>query len=410
MPNALQSSDPDLAGLLALEEQRQSSTLSLIASENYVSAAVREAAGSVLTNKYSEGYPGRRYYGGNAVVDRVEQLAIDRAQTLFSAAHANVQPHSGSSANLGAYLALLEPGDTVLAMDLAAGGHLTHGAKVSMTGKLYKFFHYGVGDDGRIDLDAVEHLARELKPKVIVCGASAYPRTIDFAAFHRIAAIGGSVLVADIAHIAGLIAAGVHPSPVGHAPVITSSTHKTLRGPRGGLILCDPVWATAVDKAVMPGLQGGPLEHVIAAKAAAFAEAARPGFVEYQKLVLANAQALAEALMESGANLVTGGTDNHLLLLDLTSLGTTGKVAETLLESAGIVANKNVIPGETRKPSDPSGLRLGTPAMTTRGVKPDEARELGTAMGKLLRERNSGAAEALTKLVAAITSAHPIPE
>jgi glycine hydroxymethyltransferase len=409
MPDPLQASDPDIAGLIQAERKRQTSTLSLIASENYASAAVRNAMASELTNKYSEGYPGRRYYGGNEVVDRVEQLAIDRATALFGAPHANVQPHSGSSANLAAYLAVLKPGETALAMDMAAGGHLTHGARVSATGAFYHFVHYGVGTDGRIELDRVEQMARQHKPRAIVCGASAYPRTIDFAGFARVAAAAGAVLVADVAHLAGLIAARVHPTPVGHAPVITSSTHKTLRGPRGGFILCSTEWAGTIDKAVMPGLQGGPLEHVIAAKAVAFAEAARPEFTTYQTRVLENARALAAGLLSVGATLVTGGTDNHLVLLDLRPWGTTGKEAETLLEAAGVVANKNVIPGETRKPTDPSGLRLGTPALTTRGATAPECERLGLAVGSLLKERTDAAAANLKNLARELASAHPLP-
>jgi glycine hydroxymethyltransferase len=361
--------DPEVARILAAEDERQRTTLALIASENYASLAVRQAMASVLTNKYSEGYPGRRYYQGNRFADEIEALCIARAKELFGAEHANVQPHAGSPANMAAYLALLEPGSTILAMDLAQGGHLTHGSPVNFSGRLFRFVHYGVRrDTERIDYDEVRAIARRERPRLIVAGATAYPRLIDFAAFRAIADEVGALLLADIAHLAGLVAGGVHPSPVPYADVVTFTTHKTLRGPRGAMILCKAQYASAIDKAVFPGLQGGPFDHAIAAKAVALREALDPAFRTYQQQVVRNARALGEALARRGLRLVSGGTDNHLLLVDLTPLGITGAEAAARAEAAGLVTNKNMIPFDTRKPAQTSGLRLGTPAVTTRGL------------------------------------------
>jgi glycine hydroxymethyltransferase len=383
-PTALSTTDPAIAGLVAAEEERQARTLCLIPSENYVSAAVATASGSALTNKYSEGYPGRRYYEGNEVVDRVEALAVERAVALFGVEHANVQPYSGSPANLAVYLAFLAPGDTVLGMSLAAGGHLTHGHGVSVTGEWFRAVHYGVRrETGQVDLDEVREVARRERPKLIFCGGTAIPRTIDFGGFAAVAREAGAVLVADVAHIAGLIAGGAHPSPVDHAAVITTTTHKTLRGPRGAMIMSTAEHASALDRAVFPGLQGGPHDHTTAAIAVALHEAAQPGFRDYARAVVANARALAEALLERGFDLVSGGTDNHLILIDLTSKGITGGPAAEALNRAGIVCNRNAVPFDTRKPLDPSGIRLGTPAVTTRGM--------GTAeMGAIARLVDAG--------------------
>jgi glycine hydroxymethyltransferase len=365
----LRQADPELAGLVEAEQQRQFDKLRMIPSENYVSAAVLAATGTVLTNKYSEGYPGRRYYEGQQLVDPVETLAQRRAEALFGVAHANVQPYSGSPANLAAYLAFCQPGDTVLAMALPMGGHLTHGAGVSATGKWFRAVHYGVDRaTGRLDLDQVRELARAERPRMIICGGTAIPRTIDFAAFGEIAREVGAVLLADVAHIAGLIAGGAHPSPVGHADVISTTTHKTLRGPRGAMLLTTEEHAKAIDKAVFPGLQGGPHNHTTAAIAVALKEAATPEFARYAHQVVANAQALADALTGRGFDLVSGGTDNHLVLVDLTSKEVTGKVAAKALDEAGIELNFNTVPFDPRKPFDPSGIRLGTPAITTRGL------------------------------------------
>ncbi len=381
LSKSLSEVDPDLAAVVGREEQRQQNTLELIASENHVSVAVREAVGSVFTNKYAEGYPGRRYYGGCVNMDAIEDVARDRARQLFNSEHVNVQPHSGAQANAAVFLAALQPGDTILSLDLAHGGHLTHGLKVNMSGALYNIVHYGVTrETERIDIDAVRHLAREHKPKLIITGASAYPRTIDFAAFAEIAREVGAALMADIAHIAGLIATGLHPSPIGHAEFTTTTTHKTLRGPRGGMIMCGPDHAKLIDKWVFPGSQGGPLMHVILAKAVAFGEALRPEFKQYQQQIVQNAQALAEALGGRGYRLVSGGTDNHLMLVDLRDVhpDLTGKQAEQWLEVAGIIVNKNMIPFDERKPTQTSGLRLGTPALTTRGLG---AAEMATVAG-----------------------------
>ena len=361
--------DPAIAGLINEEARRQFEKIRLIPSENYVSLAVLEAAGTVLTNKYSEGYPGRRYYEGQQFIDQIETLAIKRAEALFGVDHANVQPYSGSPANLAVYLAFLKPGETVMGMALPMGGHLTHGWPVSATGKWFHSVQYGVrADTGRLDLDEVRDLARRERPKVIFCGGTAIPRTIDFPAFAEIAAEVGAVLVADIAHIAGLIAGGAHPSPVGYADVITTTTHKTLRGPRGAMIMSTAEHASAVDKAVFPGLQGGPHTHTTAAIAVALEEAAQPEFRGYAHQVVANCQALAEALIARGYDLVSGGTDNHLILMDLTPQGIAGKPAAKALDRAGIELNYNTVPFDPRKPFDPSGVRLGTPAITTRGL------------------------------------------
>jgi len=367
--------DPQVAEIIRREEDRQQHTLELIASENHVSVAVRIAAGSVLTNKYAEGYPGKRYYGGCVNMDAVEDLARERAKQLFGAAHANVQPHSGAQANTAVFMATLKPGDTILSLDLAHGGHLTHGLKVNFSGTMYKIVPYGVErDTERVSMAAVRQLAREHKPQLIICGASAYPRTIDFAAFAEIAREVGAKLMADIAHIAGLVATGLHPSSIPHADFTTTTTHKTLRGPRGGLILCSADNAALVDKWIFPGTQGGPLMHTIAAKCVAFGEALRPEFKQYQQQILANAQALAGALQSKGYRLVSGGTDNHLMLVDLRAVhpNLTGLQAQNWLEAAGIISNKNMIPFDERKPTQTSGLRLGTPALTTRGMKERE--------------------------------------
>ncbi len=365
----LAAADPDLAALIDAEGRRQHDKVRLIASENYVSSAVLEATGSVLTNKYSEGYPGRRYYEGQQVVDPVEELAQERARSLFGVDHANVQPYSGSPANLAVYLAFMEPGDTFLSLELAHGGHLTHGSPVSITGKWLRPVHYGVGrESGRVDMDEVRDLARKENPKVIFCGGTAIPRTIDFPAFAEIARETGAVLAADIAHIAGLVAGGAHPSPAGHADVITTTTHKTLRGPRGAMIMTTAEHATAIDKAIFPGLQGGPHNHTTAAIAVALKEAARPDFAAYARQVVANAKALAAALTGLGFDLVSGGTDNHLILIDLTNKGIAGKPAAKALDRAGIELNFNSVPYDPRKPWSPSGIRLGTAAVTTRGL------------------------------------------
>jgi glycine hydroxymethyltransferase len=385
MLDALRTTDPDVFEAVSQEAARQHGTLELIASENFASPAVLQAAGTVLTNKYAEGYPGKRYYGGCEHVDVVESLAIERALQLFGGEHANVQPHSGAQANMAAYFALLQPGQTLLGMDLSHGGHLTHGSHVNSSGIIYQAVSYGVGADGRIDYDSVQALARQHRPQVIVAGASAYPRIIDFAAFAAIAAEVGARFVVDMAHIAGLVAGGVHPSPVPHADVVTSTTHKTLRGPRGGFVICREAFGKAVDKAVFPGMQGGPLMHVIAAKAVAFGEALQPSFRSYAQAVVANAQALAGSLQEHGIELVSGGTDNHLLLVDLTNLGElTGKQAEASLERAHITCNKNTVPGEKRSPFVTSGVRLGTAALTTRGMGSAEMRSIGGWMAQVL--------------------------
>src|ERR1022692_2417665 len=377
--------DPEIAELINEEARRQFEKIRLIPSENYVSLAVLEAAGTVLTNKYSEGYPGRRYYEGQQFIDQIETLAKQRAQALFGVDHANVQPYSGSPANLAVYLAFLQPGDTVMGMALPMGGHLTHGWPVSATGKWFHSVQYGVrADTGRLDLDVVRDLARRERPKVIFCGGTAIPRTIDFPAFAEIAAEVGAVLVADIAHIAGLIAGGAHPTPVGHAGVITTTTHKTLRGPRGAMIMSTAEHASAVDKAVFPGLQGGPHNHTTAAIAVALKEAAQPEFRSYAHQVVANEKALADALTARGYDLVSGGTDNHLILLDLTPQGIAGKPAAKALDRAGIELNYNTVPFDPRKPFDPSGVRLGTPAITTRGLREEHMPQIAAWMDEAI--------------------------
>ena len=365
---ALREVDPEIAQLIEEESARQSDGLELIASENFVSPAVLEAMGSPLNNKYAEGLPGKRYYGGCEVVDKVEQLAIDRAKQLFGAEHANVQPRAGAQANAAVYLAFLKPGETVLGLDLSQGGHLTHGSPVNFSGLLYHAVHYGVNDDGLIDDGRMRELALEHKPKMIIAGYSAYSRVIDFAAFAAVAKEVGAIFMVDMAHFAGLVATGLYPSPVPYADVVTTTTHKTLRGPRGGLILCKAEHAKAVDKAVFPGTQGGPLEHVIAAKAVSFKEALEPSFEAYCTRVIENARTLAAALSRRGFKIVSGGTDNHLMLVDLRSKGLTGKVAEQALNAAGITVNKNTVPKETQSPFVTSGIRIGTPAVTTRGM------------------------------------------
>jgi glycine hydroxymethyltransferase len=383
---ALKKTDPELAELCLAEERRQSDKIRLIPSENYVTAAVLEASGTVLTNKYSEGYPGKRYYEGQQFIDQVETLAIERAKRLFGADHANVQPYSGSPANLAVILALAAPGETIMGMALPHGGHLTHGWNVSATGRVWKSVQYGVRKEtGRLDMGDVRALAREHKPKLIFCGGTAIPRTIDFPAFAEIAREVGAVLVADIAHIAGLVVGGAHPTPIGHAGVVSTTTHKTLRGPRGGMILCNAAHASAIDKAVFPGLQGGPHNHTTAAIAVALREAAQPAFKDYAHQIVKNAKKLADELLARGYDLVSGGTDNHLILIDLTSKGLPGKKAAKALDKGGIELNYNTVPFDPRKPFDPSGIRLGTPAITSRGMKESEmpaiARWIDTVLG-----------------------------
>lgn len=381
----LKSFDPEIAKAIDEEIKRQQDHLELIASENYVSRAVLEAQGSILTNKYAEGYPGRRYYGGCEFVDKAEALAQQRAKKLFAAEHVNVQPHSGASANLAVYLAVLKPGDTILGMNLAHGGHLTHGAPISISGKYYQAVSYGVDRrTGYLDYNEVEDLAKKYRPRLIIAGASAYPRIIDFAAFRQIADQVGAYLMVDMAHIAGLVAAGLHPTPVPVAEFVTTTTHKTLRGPRGGMILCRKEYAAAVDKAVFPGLQGGPLMHIIAAKAVSLKEALEPAFTAYAAQVVANAKVLAAKLLEHGFNLVSGGTDNHLLLVDLRSKGLTGKLAEKILGEVGITVNKNTVPFETENHFVTSGIRIGTPAVTTRGMKEREMEEIAEIISEVL--------------------------
>jgi glycine hydroxymethyltransferase len=390
--NWLAKQDPDVWAAIAGEIERQEDGLEMIASENYTSPAVMQAVGSVLTNKYAEGYPGRRYYGGCEFVDVVEDLARNRAKQLFGAEHANVQPHSGSQANLTVYQAMLEPGDIVLGLDLAHGGHLTHGMKLNISGRLYHFFSYGVTrDTNRIDFDQVARLAKEHKPKMIVAGASAYPREIPHDRFADIAREVGAKLFVDMAHYAGLVAAGLHHNPVPVADFVTTTTHKTLRGPRAGLTMCRAEYAKDIDRTVFPGIQGGPLMHVIAGKAVCFAEALRPEFKKYAQQIIDNSKTLAETLMSGGAALVSGGTENHLMLADVTTLGLTGKLAEEALGRVGITVNKNMIPFDPRKPLDPSGIRIGTPALTTRGMGVDEMRRIGAWMLAALRSPDDAA-------------------
>ncbi len=378
--------DPEVAEAVRNETQRQGSQLEMIASENFVSEAVLEAMGSVLTNKYAEGYPGRRYYGGCEFVDVAENLAITRAKQLFAAEHANVQPHSGAQANTAVYMTVCKPGDTILGMNLSHGGHLTHGHPLNFSGRYFDVVAYGVRkEDERIDYDEIARLAKEKEPRVVVVGASAYPRTIDFEAVRRAADLCGAVVMADIAHIAGLVATGLHPSPVPHCEFVTTTTHKTLRGPRGGMILCKEAWAKDLDKALFPGVQGGPLMHVIAGKAVALKEAQSADFEIYQKQIVANAAALAAALAGEGWRLVSGGTDNHLMLVDVFAKGITGKVAEKALDKAGITVNKNTIPFDTNSPMVASGIRIGTPALTTRGMKEPEMRQIATLITRALK-------------------------
>lgn len=407
----LEATDPDIADLIRREEQRQFTGIELIASENYVSAAVAETMSCVMTNKYAEGLPGKRYYGGCEVVDEAERLAIERAKQLFGAEHANVQPHSGAQANAAAYLALIQLGDTVLGMDLKQGGHLTHGSKVNFSGKFYNFVPYGVSPETEtIDYDELERLAQEHKPKLIVAGFSAYSRTLDFARFRQIADSVGALLMADIAHVAGLVAAGLYPNPVPHCHVVTTTTHKTLRGPRGALILSTAEWGAKIDKAVFPGTQGGPLMHIIAAKAVAFREALDPAFTTYQQQVIDNAQALATSLQDHGLRLVSGGTDNHLMLVDVRPLHVTGKDAEDALQAVNITVNKNGIPFDPEPPVRTSGVRLGTPAVTTRGFGTSEMREVAGLIADAIEKRDDPAAVQQTKERAiALATSFPLP-
>ncbi|MFK3735326.1 serine hydroxymethyltransferase [Streptomyces sp. NPDC088090] len=410
---ALAAADPELAALVGAEERLQAGTLRLIPSENYVSAAVLEASGTVLQNKYSEGYPGRRYYEGQQVIDRVETLAVERAKALFGVAHANVQPYSGSPANLAVHLAFAKPGDTVMGMALPMGGHLTHGWGVSVTGSWFRGVQYGVHrDTGLIDYDQVRDLALAERPKILFCGGTALPRTIDFAAFGEIAREAGAVLVADIAHIAGLVAGGAHPSPAGHADVISTTTHKTLRGPRGAMLMSTEEHARALDKAVFPGLQGGPHNQTTAAIAVALREAAQPSFRAYAHAVVANAKALADALLARGFDLVSGGTDNHLILMDLTRRRVPGKIAAKALDRAGIVTNHNTVPYDPRKPFDPSGLRIGTPSLTSRGLAPAHMDRVADWIDRAVTAAATGDEDALVKVraeVAELMAAHPAP-
>ena len=403
----IEKEDGEIAAAIKAELNRQRSNIELIASENFVSPAVMEAMGTPLTNKYAEGYPGKRYYGGCSKVDIVENLAIERAKKLFGCDHVNVQPHSGASANTAVYFALIKPGDTILGMNLAHGGHLSHGSPVNISGKYFHVVPYGVNDEGYIDYEELERIANEAKPKLIVAGASAYARTIDFERISKIAKSVGAYLMVDIAHIAGLVATGYHPSPVPYADVVTTTTHKTLRGPRGGMIMCKEELAKAIDKAVFPGTQGGPLMHIIAAKAVCFQEALQPAYKEYIGQVVKNASTLASALMERGINIVSGGTDNHLMLVDLRSLGLTGKEAEKMLDEIGITCNKNTIPNDPKSPFVTSGLRLGTPAITTRGFKEDDMVEVADIIAETLKDfehyKEKGAAR-----VRALTDKYPL--
>ncbi|HXM17177.1 MAG TPA: serine hydroxymethyltransferase [Candidatus Tumulicola sp.] len=408
---ALAATDPEIYQAILKEEERQRRNLELIASENYVSAAVREAAGSVMTNKYAEGYPGRRYYGGCEFVDIAETLAIERVKKLFGAEYANVQPHSGAQANMGVYFAAFSPGDTILGAALDHGGHLTHGSKVSFSGKLYRAMTYGVNaKTEQFDYDEIRALAREHKPKMVVTGWSAYSRIPDWKAFADIAHEVGAVLLADIAHVAGLVAVGIHPSPVGVADYVTTTTHKTLRGPRGGVIMCDVERGKGISKTIFPGIQGGPLMHIIAAKAVAFAEASRPEFAVYARQVVANAQALASGLVAHGLRIVSGGTDNHLMLVDVSVRGHTGKDVETYLDAIGITVNKNTIPFDKNPPAVASGVRIGTPAITTRGMKETEMREIADIIGAAMDDIGARArVDALRNRTFALTSQFGVP-
>jgi glycine hydroxymethyltransferase len=398
--------DVEVQEALDGELERQRNTIELIASENFTSPAVLAAQGSVLTNKYAEGYPGKRYYGGCEQVDKVENLAIERAKRLFGAEHVNVQPHSGSQANEAAYAALLDPGDKVLSMDLAHGGHLTHGMKLNFSGRTYDFVHYGVGDDGYIDYDEVRDIALRERPRMILAGASAYPRVFDFEIFRQISDEVGAFFLTDMAHIAGLVAADVHPSPIPYCEMVTTTTHKTLRGARGGMILCREEFAKKVNSRVFPGMQGGPLEHAIAGKAVAFGEALQPEFKDYARQIVVNCRALAEGLVDGGLNLVSGGTDNHLILVDLIDSGVTGKELEDSLEAVGVTCNKNMVPNDPEPPTVTSGVRLGTAAMTTRGMGEDEMREIA----EIIVATTSGKTQGLKDRVAALTEAYPLYE
>jgi len=405
MESALQKFDPEVAQAIADEAQREEEKIVLIASENYASKAVLEAQGSLMTNKYAEGYPGKRYYGGCQYVDVVESLAIQRAKQIFGAEHVNVQPHSGAQANMAVYFSVLKPGDTIMGMSLAHGGHLTHGMSLNFSGMLYKVVSYGVEKETcQIDYDKVAEIARAERPKMIVVGASAYSRTIHFDRFRKIADEVGAMIMVDMAHIAGLVAAGLHPSPVPYADFVTTTTHKTLRGPRGGMILCLEKYAKAIDKSVFPGVQGGPLMHVIAAKAVAFKEALSDEFKVYQKQILKNAQALAGSLISKGYAIVSGGTDNHLMCVNLTHVGVTGKEAEEALDIAGITVNKNAIPFDERPPAQASGIRLGTPVVTTRGMKEKEMERIATFIDTILKNRKSGTPPADEAVLASVRS------
>jgi len=410
-PNLIEQDDPEVWSAMAAEQTRQQEGLEMIASENFTSAAVMQAVGSVLTNKYAEGYPGHRYYGGCEFVDKVEDMARDRLKALFGAEHVNVQPHSGSQANSAVYLTAIQPGDTVLAFDLAHGGHLTHGMKLNSSGILYKFVHYGVRRDNQLlDFDQIASLAREHKPKLIIAGASAYPREIPHGRFAEIAREVGAKLMVDMAHYAGLVAAGIHDNPVPVADFVTSTTHKTLRGPRGGIAMCRTENAKALDRSVFPGTQGGPLMHVIAGKAVAFGEALKPEFKRYAQNVVDNARTLAAALASGGVKLVSGGTDNHLMLVDVTPLGIGGKLAEEVLDRCGITCNKNMIPFDERKPMDPSGIRLGTPALTTRGLGTSEMKQIASWILRVLKSPSDQQLIAATKgEVAELAEQFPVP-
>ena len=402
--------DPKVQEMIELELGRQRNKLEMIASENFVSQAVMEAQGSVLTNKYAEGYPHKRYYGGCEYVDMVEELAIERAKQLFGAEHVNVQPHSGSQANFGVYFALLEPGDTIMGMNLSHGGHLTHGSPVNVSGKYFNIIPYGVDAEiGRIDYDEMRKIAQEHKPKMIIGGGSAYSRQIDFKTMAEIAHEVGAIFMVDMAHFAGLVAAGLHPNPVEYADIVTTTTHKTLRGPRGGMIMCKEEYAKAIDKSIFPGIQGGPLMHVIAAKAVAFGEALQPEFKEYAKQVIVNAQTLAEALQQEGFTIVSGGTDTHVLLVDLRTVGLTGKAAEHVLDEVGITCNKNTIPFDPESPFVTSGIRLGTPALTTRGLNAEDMKEIASIISLVLKQPEDAAVLAEAKQrVATLCETYPM--
>ena len=402
--------DPKVQEMIELELGRQRNKLEMIASENFVSQAVMEAQGSVLTNKYAEGYPHKRYYGGCEYVDMVEELAIERAKQLFGAEHVNVQPHSGSQANFGVYFALLEPGDTIMGMNLSHGGHLTHGSPVNVYGKYFNIIPYGVdAETGRIDYEEMRKIAQEHKPKMIIGGGSAYSRQIDFKTMADIAHEVGAIFMVDMAHFAGLVAAGLHPNPVEYADIVTTTTHKTLRGPRGGMIMCKEEYAKAIDKSIFPGIQGGPLMHVIAAKAVAFGEALQPEFKEYAKQIIVNAQTLADALQEEGFTIVSGGTDTHVLLVDLRTVGLTGKVAEHVLDEVGITCNKNTIPFDPESPFVTSGIRLGTPALTTRGLHAEDMKEIASIISLVLKQPEDTAVLAEAKQrVAALCEKYPM--